>query len=92
MYHARFWSTDEEIRLAVQAHEEFEWLEDPIQMWDHLNIDLEEAGLEDEAFLVKVEEVARAAAKEEGERCCRELTLDQVLDLPFDDPDQLCDC
>lgn len=92
VFHARFLSTDDDIRTAIQAGEEFEWLEYAEAMWDDLNIDLEEAGLEDEEFLVRVEEAARAAAKEEGERCCRELSLDEVLDLPFDDPDQFCDC
>lgn len=56
-----------------------------------LNVHLEAAGFEDEEFLLRVEEAARAVAKEEGERCCRELTLDEVLDLPFDDPGMYCD-
>jgi len=92
VFHGRFLATDGDIREAIQAEEEFEWFEYTEAMWDDFGIDLEAAGLEDEAFLLRVEEAARSAAKEEGERCCRELTLDQVLDLPFDAQGMYCDC
>lgn len=74
-------ATVPEIRAAVLADEEIDWLDDVEDLlWDGLDFDDEDLEKLDADLREAVEEAAREAAQEAGEKLIATLTPDQVDD------------
>lgn len=80
--HGRLWASLEGVREAVLAGQEVDWCDWPEVFWDDIGVSTEDMlPLLSEELQQAGEHAAWAAAKAEGERCCRELTEEELLDL-----------
>lgn len=78
--HGKVISTCDDIHAAVRAGEPVDWLEDTDMLWDGLTVYADPDDLEqlDPELREEAEEVAEEAAREEGERLCRTMTIAEI--------------
>ncbi len=74
--HGRALATMPEIREAVLGNEEVDWLDESDLLWDGLGFDPD---ILDPDLVAAAEDAAREAAREEGERVIKTMSLDELV-------------